>query len=348
MIFLTSGASGGVSSLMQILISSSDVGVMIPIPQYPLYSATLSLYDAKPVPYYLDEANDWAVNVEAMAKSVDEARAKGVDVRACVVINPGNPTGGCLSTENIQDLIRMAHSKRLVLFADEVYQANIYQPETRPFVSFKKILRDFSKSADAEEQRIADETELVSFHSISKGVSGECGRRGGYYELCNIDEDVVNEVYKMASVNLCPSVQGQIGVDLLVKPPREGEESYALWKEETEGIHATLMRRSQRMRERFEQLEGVSCNEAQGALYLFPQITLPPKAVEAAKEAGKKPDEFYCLALLDATGICVVPGSGFGQKEGTFHFRTTVLAKQTDDFIERVGAFHQQFYDQYR
>lgn len=77
-------------------------------------------------------------------------------------------------------------------------------------------------------------------------------------------------------------------------------------------------------------------------MYLFPKITLSEKAKEAAKKAGKAPDAFYCLQLLEKTGICVVPGSGFGQVPGTFHFRTTFLAPQTDEFVERMGKFHEE------
>jgi len=82
-------------------------------------------------------------------------------------------------------------------------------------------------------------------------------------------------------------------------------------------------------------------------MYLFPKITLPQKAIDAAKEAGNAADEFYCLQLLDATGVCVVAGSGFGQKEGTFHFRTTFLAPGTE-WVGRISKFHKEFMEQYR
>lgn len=82
-------------------------------------------------------------------------------------------------------------------------------------------------------------------------------------------------------------------------------------------------------------------------MYLFPTITLPPKAVEAANAQNRFPDEFYCLRLLDATGVCVVPGSGFGQKEGTFHFRTTFLAPGTD-WVERIVKFHAEFMAEFK
>lgn len=82
-------------------------------------------------------------------------------------------------------------------------------------------------------------------------------------------------------------------------------------------------------------------------MYLFPTINLPPKAIEAAKSANHNPDDFYCLRLLDATGICVVPGSGFGQKENTLHFRTTFLAPGTD-WVERFVKFHAKFMEEYK
>lgn len=82
-------------------------------------------------------------------------------------------------------------------------------------------------------------------------------------------------------------------------------------------------------------------------MYLFPTIQLPPKAIAAAAAENRAPDEFYCMRLLDATGVCVVPGTGFGQKEGTLHFRTTFLAPGTD-WVERITKFHAQFMDEFR
>lgn len=82
-------------------------------------------------------------------------------------------------------------------------------------------------------------------------------------------------------------------------------------------------------------------------MYLFPTIQLSPLAVEQAKKENRQPDEFYCFRLLDATGVCVVPGSGFGQKEGTLHFRTTFLAPGTE-WVGRITKFHKEFMDEFR
>jgi alanine transaminase len=82
-------------------------------------------------------------------------------------------------------------------------------------------------------------------------------------------------------------------------------------------------------------------------MYLFPTITLPQRAIDAAKQAGKNPDDFYCMRLLEATGVCIVPGSGFGQKEGTLHFRTTFLAPGTE-WVGRIEKFHREFMEEFR
>lgn len=84
-----------------------------------------------------------------------------------------------------------------------------------------------------------------------------------------------------------------------------------------------------------------------GSMYLFPTIKLPEKALEKAKSEGRSPDEYYCLRLLDATGICVVAGSGFGQKENTLHFRTTFLAPGTE-WVQRISKFHEDFMNEFR
>ncbi|KIY93453.1 alanine transaminase [Monoraphidium neglectum] len=99
----------------------------------------------------------------------------------------------------------------------------------------------------------------------------------------------------------------------------------------------------------FNSLEGVTCTVTQGAMYSFPQILLPPKAIAAAKAAGKAPDVFYCLELLEATGISTVPGSGFGQSEGTFHLRTTILPREERmaEFVQKFRDFHESFMEQY-
>lgn len=224
--------------------------------------------------------------------------------------------------------------------ADEVYQTNVFIGK---FHSFKYALCKMQQENPGK----YDAVELVSLHSISKGMVGECGHRGGYFELTGFDPEVEANIYKFVSIMLCAPVIGQCLVELMVNPPKQGEPSYELYNKEYNGIYEGLRSRANALHKAFEQMEGVECAAPQGAMYLFPTIKLPQKAIEAAAAEKRTADEFYCMRLLEATGVCVVPGSGFGQEEGTLHFRTTFLAPGTE-WVGSVVKFHQEFMDKYR
>lgn len=339
-IYLTTGASSAVSMLINAQAQDHKSGFLIPIPQYPLYSATLTLNGSSSVQYHLDESKGWATNVEEISNIVREAHDEGIDLKTIVVINPGNPTGSILTKENIRGIIEIAARDHLVIIADEVYQANVYQGE---FHSFKKVLREMQQETPGK----YDEVHLASLHSTSKGMIGECGHRGGYMELVGFDPSVEEVIYKLAAIQLCPVVMGQVGVELMVNPPQPGDASYEEFTTEYNKIFETLKHRSSVLYKAFQEMEGVTCQAPEGAMYLFPQIKLPQKAIEEAEALGEVPDEMYCLQLLEETGICVIPGSGFGQKEGTWHFRTTFLAP-VDDYAAALTKFHKKFMDKYR
>ena len=340
-IFLSNGASSAVSYMLNTVIRDSKDAVMVPIPQYPLYSATLQLLGGTLLPYYLKENEGWSMDMEEIRNSIHEARQKGLNVRAFVFINPGNPTGQCLTADTLKALIKLAYEEGLVLMADEVYQTNIYQDE-KPFVSAKKALCDLGDPYKSN-------VELVSFHTVSKGVLGECGLRGGYMELVNFHPDTVAQLYKMASISLCPNTIGQVAVSLMVDPPAPGDPSYDLYEKETSEQLASLRRRAQVVTRAFRSLPGVTCNDTEGAMYAFPKLELPRKAVEAAEAAKKPADTFYCLQLLEATGIVAVPGTGFGQEDGTYHFRTTILPTEEKiaSFVDKFKVFHEGFMKKY-
>ncbi|ORX92798.1 pyridoxal phosphate-dependent transferase [Clohesyomyces aquaticus] len=339
-IYLSNGASSGVNTLLHVICATPETGIMVPIPQYPLYTATLSVLNARCVPYYLDEGTGWGTDLKAITDSYEKAISEGTDVKAIAIINPGNPTGASLPAEDIKAVLKFAAEKKLVVLADEVYQTNVFVGK---FISFKKALRDLQAESPGE----FDNLELASLHSVSKGMVGECGHRGGYFELCGFDPEVAAEIYKFISIQLCPPVLGQCFVELMVHPPVEGEPSYELYQSEYDGIFKGLEKRANALYDAFKQMEGVECQTPAGSMYLFPTITLPPKAIEQAKKEGRQPDEFYCFRMLDATGICVVAGSGFGQKEGTLHFRTTFLAPGTE-WTGRIVKFHQEFMEEFK
>ncbi|KAL8668730.1 MAG: hypothetical protein Q9168_006657 [Polycauliona sp. 1 TL-2023] len=251
-IFLSAGASSGVNTLMNVICAKPETGILVPIPQYPLYTATLAVLNARCVPYYLDENKTWGTDLSAIKESYKKAKAEGTDVRAIVIINPGNPTGASLTEEDVRNVLTFAAEEKLVVLADEVYQTNIF---TGHFTSFKKSLRELqSKSPD----RYAN-LELASLNSISKGMVGECGHRGGYFELVGFDSQVAEQIYKFVSIMLCPPVTGQCLLEMAVNPPKEGEESYALYREEYDGIAQGLKDRAMALYEQFGKMEGVEC-----------------------------------------------------------------------------------------
>lgn len=342
-IILTAGASDGIKIILNMLMTGElgkkRAGIMIPVPQYPLYSATITEYNAYPIYYHLDEDNNWGLNLKEIGTAYSKAKSH-CQPRAICVINPGNPTGQVLTKENISDIIKFAKREKLFVLADEVYQHNIFT-EGAEFYSFKKILTEMGPEYS--------NVELVSFMSVSKGYMGECGFRGGYMELINIDPEVKAVILKSITARLCPPLLGQIAVEAVVNPPVESEPSYDLFMEEKSYVLNQLQKKARLVSETFKSMDGFACNEVQGAMYCFPRITIPEKAINEAKKQNMSPDSLYCYELLENTGICVIPGSGFGQRAGTHHFRITILPPEEEfkSMVVRFKEFHSKFLAKY-
>ncbi|KAI5952431.1 ALT1 [Candida jiufengensis] len=343
-IFLTSGASTAVSYLLQLLSQDENSGFLIPIPQYPLYTASIALNDSKPVGYYLDESNKWSTNPNEIRQLLKTKAKEGINIKALVVINPGNPTGGVLTRKDMVELISICAEYGIVLIADEVYQENVFDGA---FLSFKKVLSEMKK----ESPELYKDVQLASLHSTSKGVTGECGQRGGYMELVGFKPDVREIIFKLASINLCSVVSGQAMVELMINPPKKGDESYDTYISETNSIHDDLKERAEHLYNAFLEMEDVFVDKPQGAMYIFPKLDFKPeiyhKLFSRAKNSGLQIDDVYCIELLEHTGICCVPGNGFGQRPGTYHLRTTFLPPGKE-WIVRWKEFHHSFVNKYK
>ncbi|XP_047993012.1 alanine aminotransferase 2-like [Leguminivora glycinivorella] len=297
-VLITAGASMGIKSILNLFAPGNPPdGVLIPIPQYPLYSATLVEFGLEGVGYYLDEDKGWGLDMNELKGALEKSK-KTCCVKCIVIINPGNPTG--------------------------------------------QVLREMGKP-------YTDEVELTSFMTISKGYMGECGLRGGWLEIVNMDKEVQTHLYKALSAMLCPTVLGQIATDAVARPPKQGEPSYDLYIKEKTAVLDSLKTRAKLVVDTFNSMEGFKCNPIQGAMYCFPRIQLPPKAIEAAKAEGKAADVFYAFSLLEETGICIVAGSGFKQRPGTYHFRTTILPQPEllNEMLTIFKEFHQKFTKKY-
>ncbi|EDQ90285.1 uncharacterized protein MONBRDRAFT_16434 [Monosiga brevicollis MX1] len=338
-IFLSDGASPAIQNCLKMLIRDKQDAVLLPIPQYPLYSAACVALGGTVLGYELDEDNNWALDMNSLQQAIDDAKRRGLTIRGMVIINPGNPTGQVLPRDNMEAVVRWCIKQRVVLFADEVYQTNIYGD--RPFISFRKVIKELGADAQG--------IECFSFHTVSKGVFGECGRRGGYVELLGIHPSAREQLYKLFSINLSSNVDGQLMVGLMCSPPRPGDASYPTFTTECDAIFQSLKRRAAMVTEAFNRLPFISCRNVEGALYAFPQIQLSKRACAEAEKRGVAADVLYCMELLDETGICAVPGSGFGQRDGTFHFRTTILPpeEQFESILQLFADFHLKFMDRY-
>ncbi|CAM6087578.1 unnamed protein product [Calypogeia fissa] len=340
-IFLTDGATPGVHMALQVISNSEKDGILVPIPAYPLYPTAIVVHGGSLVPYYLDEDLRWGLNISHLKKQLAKARSQGTRVQALVVINPGNPTGQVLEEQNQEQIVQFCRDENIILLADEVYQENIYCT-SKEFHSFKKVSRRMGFTGE--------DFSLISFHSASKGFYGECGRRGGYMEVTGLPKEVKDQLSKLASVNLCSNISGQIMMSIIMNPPKPGDEAHELnWKEKND-IRESLARRAKKFSEAMSELQGVTCHEIEGAMYAFPRLAFPIGALMEADEARMPPDVFYARRLLEATGILVHPGSGYGQVPGTYHIKCTILPQeaQLDKVIEKFSKFHQEFMDQYR
>lgn len=171
----------------------------------------------------------------------------------------------------------LCHQHSIMILADEVYQNNIYS-ETQKFISFRQVLAEMGAPYSRE-------VEVISYHSVSKGLLGECGLRGGYMETHNLPQSAEETLYKLKSIELCSNTAGQMAVHLMVNPPEKGVESAACvdqYLKEHNSVKYGLKERAKLLSDTFNSMKNVTCTEIQGAMYAFPQIHFSKKFVEEA------------------------------------------------------------------
>ncbi|XP_075953815.1 alanine aminotransferase 2 [Anarhichas minor] len=338
-IYISPGSQWALMNILNVLVNSKAsprTGVLTPMPCYSTSNLSMIGLGAVAVPYSLREEQGWELQVEELHRALKSAKGVCKPV-ALYVINPGNPTGHVQSRKSMQEVIRFASEKRLFLLADEVYQDCVYG-EKSEFVSYKRVLSEMGPP-------LSDTVELASFHSASKGFMGECGLRGGYVELVNLDPAVMKYIFKLFSKDSCAPVLGQFALDLLTNPPQPGDPSYPLYSEETQHIRTTLVHNVKRVFEVVNSLPGICCQPVEGGAFGFPRLHLPPKAIQKAKEMGMQPDVFYCIKLLEEAGVFVGPGCEYEPKEGTYHFRFCIMVPEDvmEELLRRLSSFHTQF-----
>jgi len=173
-------------------------------------------------------------------------------------------------------------------------------------------------------------------------------------ELCNMDPFVKEMIVKWQSISLCSNTAGQVMTDLKVNPPSdrmgESEETIEQYHKEVDELFNSLKRRADRCCDVLNSMDNVHCEEIEGALYGFPTVKLMNKFIKEAEEKNVAPDFLYCEKVLESTGMALVPGSGFGQKEGTWHFRTTILPRpeqRFSDVFDSLKKFNNDLHKKY-
>ncbi|KAJ8276873.1 hypothetical protein GJAV_G00068870 [Gymnothorax javanicus] len=333
-IFLCSGSQRALTIVLRLL--PSGTGVLTPVPNCHTVAMALEEAGMDMVPYHLCEENGWALQVDEVLRVLNASRGR-YELRVLYIQNPGNPTGHVQSRKSIEEVIRLAAEERLLLLVDEADQDSVCG-EGSEFVSYKKVLFEMGPG-------YSDTVELMSFHSVSQGFMGEGGLRGGYVEMCNVDPAVAFVFQTLLSMDSGSSIPGHIALGVMADPPGPGDPSHAVYVEEVQIIQRTLVRNARQVQEMLDTLPGVSYQPPVGGRYVFPRLHLPTAALEHAKSLGVEADQLYCRKLLEEEGLCVGPGSEFGQKQGTHHIRlhVMVLPELLEDALGRLRRFHLRF-----
>ncbi len=296
-IYLGNGASELIVMATNALLDDGDE-ILLPAPDYPLWTAAASLSGGTPVHYLCDEANGWMPDLADLRAKITP-RTKGL-----VVINPNNPTGALYSDALLKELVQIAREHGLVIFADEVYD---------------KVLYD-----DARHTALASLSEDVltlTFNSLSKSYRS-CGYRAGWLIVTGDKKparDYIEGLNMLSNMRLCSNVPGQYAIQTALGGYQSINDLVA------EG--GRLRRQRDLAYELITAIPGVTCVKPQAALYMFPRLdpTLYPIA----------DDQQFFLELLQETRVMLVQGTGFNWPAPD-HFRIVFLPHE-DDLREAIG-----------
>jgi alanine-synthesizing transaminase len=305
-IYMGNGVSELIVMCMQALINNGDE-ILIPAPDYPLWTAAVRLAGGKPVHYLCDEENDWQPNLKDI-KSKISSRTRGL-----VVINPNNPTGAVYEKDTLQALVNIARENNLVLLADEIYDKILYDGVAHiPMAS------------------LTDDILVITFNGLSKSYR-LAGFRAGWLIISGAKQrarDFIEGIHMLSSMRLCSNVPGQLAVqtalggyqsikDLVLPGGRLHEQR---------DIACDML----------NDIPGVSCVKPKGALYVFPR--LDPRVYPIAD------DEELVLELLQSKHILLVQGTAFNWPTPD-HLRLVFLPRKEEltKAIDKLAAFLKKY-----
>ena len=306
-IYLGNGASELIVMATNALLDTGDE-LLLPSPDYPLWTAAASLSGGTPVHYLCDEANGWMPDLNDIRAKVTP-RTKGI-----VVINPNNPTGALYSDELLKGIVAIAREHGLVIFADEVYD---------------KVLYDGAKHTPLAS--LSEDVLTLTFNSLSKAYRS-CGYRAGWLVVSGDKKparDYIEGLNMLSNMRLCANVPGQWAVQTALG----GYQSI----NELVGEGGRLRKQRDLAYQLITAIPGVTCVKPQAALYMFPRLDPVIYPI--------KDDQQFFLELLQETKVMLVQGTGFNWAWPD-HFRIVFLPHE-DDLREAIGRVA-RFLEQYR
>ena len=305
-IYLGNGASELIVMATNALLDNGDE-LLLPSPDYPLWTAAASLSGGTPVHYLCDEANGWMPNLDDIRAKITP-RTKGI-----VVINPNNPTGALYSDALLKSIVAIAREHGLVIFADEVYD---------------KVLYDGARHTPLAS--LSTDVLTLTFNSLSKAYRS-CGYRAGWMVVSGDKKpakDYIEGLNMLSNMRLCSNVPGQWAIQTALG----GHQSI----DELVGEGGRLRVQRDLAHQLITQIPGVSCVKPQAALYMFPR--LDPEIYPIAD------DQQFFLELLQETKVMLVQGTGFNW-HAPDHFRIVFLPHEGDlrEAIQRVAGFLEKY-----
>lgn len=306
-IIIGNGASELIVLAMQALLNNGDE-VLVPAPDYPLWTAAVTLAGGTPRHYICDENNDWMPDL-------DDIRAKITpNTRAIVIINPNNPTGALYTPDILQGILSIARQYQLIVYADEIYDKVLYDGHEHVSIA-----------------AMADDILCVTLNGLSKNYRA-CGYRAGWMVISGDKRhalDYIEGLNMLASMRLCSNVPGQYAIQTALG----GYQSIV----DLVAPEGRLTRQRNLAWELLTAIPGVSCVKPKSALYLFPK--LDPHMYPIAD------DQEFILDLLEEERVLIVQGTGFNWPQAD-HFRVVILPHE-DELREAIGRIA-RFLERYR
>jgi len=305
-IYIGNGASELIVMAMNALLDVGDE-VLVPAPDYPLWTAAVSLSGGQPVHYLCDESNGWLPDIDDMRRKITP------NTRAIIVINPNNPTGALYPDDLLREIVELARQHQLIIYADEVYD---------------KVLYDGAQHTSIA--ALSEDVLTITFNSLSKNYRS-CGYRAGWMVVSGERRharDYIEGLDILASMRLCSNAPGQYGIQTALG----GYQSI----NDLVGQGGRLRRQRDLAHELITAIPGVTCVKAKAALYMFPRLD---PAVYPIKD-----DQAFIAELLQEEKVLLVQGTGFNWGH-TDHFRLVFLPHEDTlrDAISRIARFLENY-----